>query len=326
MCTKRPLVAGDVIYAERPFIALPVKFYLTSAPPSGLTLEGFTQHAWKEREELLKEMIALLPPERQAAYRALANSHTHDGSGPLAGVFRTNGFGLGLDTWREIIPDIDDRDNRADHETTISGVCDTLSRINHSCCPNADVYFDMPSFSFVLSAVRDIPAGTDVTVGYCDLTDPAAARQKDLTPYGFTCTCVACVSPNSSDPRRATIAASFPDPKFVVRMWLMNVVLPDDYVIQDSQRMIRLIEEEGLQSAWCYTLHFAVLAMAYAALGQRENYLQARERVSALGRACNPVEGHQLMVSLPEFRNSRSSGGCGCPTMDGGGLPSSMRK
>lgn len=38
-----------------------------------------------------------MSPQKLRAYKGLANAHQTDGSGPLHGIFRTNGLGLGLD-------------------------------------------------------------------------------------------------------------------------------------------------------------------------------------------------------------------------------------
>ncbi|TFY78318.1 hypothetical protein EWM64_g5700 [Hericium alpestre] len=299
MRATRPITAGDIIYAERPLAILPVKWISTNVPPNGefATYEEWYQYAMIEREELLKVVLARMAPENQAAYRALANSHKCDGSSPLSGVLCTNSYALGMDPWFDIVPDIAERD---EYQTTLCGVCEELSRINHSCGPNAKVSFHMPSFSFVLTAVRDIPVGGEITVSYCKLTVPTSERQKYLAPYGFTCTCKACSSPNISDTRRATIAASRQDPEDAIRAWLSNKKLAKDHLIKDSLQMMQLLEDEGLEVNWRYKGHAAVLAMVCAATGQRKNYLQARKKVMALSMACVPGKGCWLMELLPE--------------------------
>ena len=49
-----------------------------------------------KQEQHLELVFNRMDEDRKEAYMALANSHKEDGSGPLLGVQRTNGFGVDL--------------------------------------------------------------------------------------------------------------------------------------------------------------------------------------------------------------------------------------
>ena len=75
-----------------------------------------------------------------------------------------------------------------------------LSRINHSCDPNAgwqniDESFDEEE----LRAVRDIKAGDEILCSYLsnfdNLTESKEGRHKKLQGWGFVCKCVKCEKP-----------------------------------------------------------------------------------------------------------------------------------
>jgi hypothetical protein len=106
MVASRDIKMGDLILAERPLIVLPKSPYLSP----------FVEAEEFDWEKFIQPCFERLTPERQAAYRALANSHTRDGSEPLLGIVRTNGFGIPL---------------QEGFSNTYTGVYNELSRINH---------------------------------------------------------------------------------------------------------------------------------------------------------------------------------------------------
>lgn len=96
MFATRKLSAGDLILDERPLlmspVAIPVAF---DEVPEHFTTEQVKQASLHEQEKLLEILFHRMSDENQQAYMELANSHQHDGSGPILGVLRTNGFGIG---------------------------------------------------------------------------------------------------------------------------------------------------------------------------------------------------------------------------------------
>lgn len=95
--------------------------------PSGLTLEMEQRLAMRDFENTLERAVGRMSPEDQESFKNLANCHTQDGSGPLLGIVRTNGFGLGSLA--------DGPDTPPGQETPAfakySGICKLGSRINH---------------------------------------------------------------------------------------------------------------------------------------------------------------------------------------------------
>ncbi|ELR06437.1 hypothetical protein VC83_08607 [Pseudogymnoascus destructans] len=68
-----------------------------------------------------------------------------------------------------------------------------LGMANHSCAPNASLKFD--GRCAVLTALKHIEEGEEITISYIDTTLPRAARQAFLQKhYYFTCTCAACTT------------------------------------------------------------------------------------------------------------------------------------
>ena len=76
------------------------------------------------------------------------------------------------------------------------GVYCDASGINHSCMPNCvPTFWIRPSTPPMLSvtACRDVNAGEEITIGYCDLSAPRHIRHETLLEnYKFLCDCSLC--------------------------------------------------------------------------------------------------------------------------------------
>ena len=85
---------GELILAERPLLVAPRTIMLPNGTfrSNHYTDEVKNQITMSEFESMLETTIGRFPPEIQADFRALHNSHTGDGSGPLLGISRTNGY------------------------------------------------------------------------------------------------------------------------------------------------------------------------------------------------------------------------------------------
>ncbi|EMC98646.1 hypothetical protein BAUCODRAFT_376563 [Baudoinia panamericana UAMH 10762] len=125
---------------------------------------GWSEAAWHAFRALITEGTAQSPPSR---WRSIID-HPN-----ILNVFRNNNFDLG--------------DGR-------QAVFDKVSRINHSCIPNAQGNFNAALGRFTIYAVRQIEREEEVTLSY--LAETAAlrdARQARLIDhYGFLCGCFAC--------------------------------------------------------------------------------------------------------------------------------------
>jgi len=117
---RRNIKRGDIILAERPLLVSPRAMGgSVGGIESHYTEKQIKQIMILEFEKLLEFAIGRFPNEIQAEYKALHNAHTGDGSGPLLGVVRSNGYSIGN------LYDGDDK-------TAVYGaVCKIGSRINH---------------------------------------------------------------------------------------------------------------------------------------------------------------------------------------------------
>ncbi len=134
MFATRPLEAGDLIFAERAMIIASGAVYSVQSADH-LTGKEYLRAILMDAEKKLEIAYGRLLRERKEAFMALTNSHENDGSGPLMGRLRTNGFiirglsdagGRSLTVKRRIIQILTSMP-----DVPYSGVFDVLSRINH---------------------------------------------------------------------------------------------------------------------------------------------------------------------------------------------------
>ncbi|KAK0241693.1 hypothetical protein EDD85DRAFT_993909 [Armillaria nabsnona] len=179
-----------------------------------------------------------------------------DGSGPIVGVIRTNGHILDGPICKA---------NPAP-KGAYAGVFNELSRLNHSCRPNTYRTFDMVSFAMEICAVRDIEEGEEITTYYTHLFLPTTTRQQNLEPYGVRCDCASCSNPRVSDDRRMEIAKKCKRDILADRVsrWSTNPRLSDDFALREGERLLKLVEDEGLETEICYSELLMHLAMVHA--------------------------------------------------------------
>ncbi|KAL1745554.1 hypothetical protein HDZ31DRAFT_63048 [Schizophyllum fasciatum] len=275
----RDIKESEIILAERPLLMVPSTAPLTEAHiPQHFTIEQLLQARMAEWEVTLQTLVQRMLPERREAFRALLNSHLHDGSGPIFGRVRTNGIAASA-RWRWMgYPGL------TGHYTV---VCDEISRINHSCRPNGSYVFDDASFSEIVYAVRDIKAGEEICISYGEPCKPYAERKKKLAPYGFECACAACTEHTISDARRARIQPYVgPDAS-----------KPPSTEIRRLLSQISLMDQEGLESLDQYLdSHFA-LTVVYIMSGNKAKGAKYKERMQQLAKRPGR-EGDQMLMTL----------------------------
>jgi hypothetical protein len=120
---KHDLKRGDLIFAERPLLVTPRGMRAIGPIPDHYTTHEKIRITISEFESYLETAIARLPPKGQADFRALHNSHTDDGSGPLLGILRTNSYGI-----NNLYDDLPDDSNE---DASYGAVCKIGSRLNH---------------------------------------------------------------------------------------------------------------------------------------------------------------------------------------------------
>jgi SET domain len=254
----RNLKMGDLIMSERPLF---VTCHAASAPvavPDDTPMGQRIQAIITEWEKMLEGAFNRMSEENKAAFKALANGHTEDGSGPILGVIRTNGFGILLGQ--------DEKEESRLHCV----IYDHLSRVNHGCTPNSSHSFSVVSFSGQLRAVRDIKKGEEIFVNYCDLNLPTAARQKYLEPYGFQCACPSCTDPHSDCRRNAILDSAEGLGQY------HRTGSRDEEVrrLEESLSWLGKIEEEGLQKLNVYEKHMEAVVRSSMFLGKMENLVK----------------------------------------------------
>ena len=122
----RDIEMGELIFAERPLLVSPRGNVAMRVDPKVQHYSLKTQMAiaMMEWEKTLEAAVGRMEPEDKKAFMELANSHKDDGSGPILGIIRTNGFMVGSNIF-------DGPEMRADGNNAYSGVVKIGSRINH---------------------------------------------------------------------------------------------------------------------------------------------------------------------------------------------------
>ncbi|KAG6808880.1 hypothetical protein H0H92_002480 [Tricholoma furcatifolium] len=235
MFATQDLHFGDLILSERPLLVIECSEKIAASlelPPGiaqNMPLHEIQKASLSYWEHNISKVLDRMDPDRQKAYRSLWNSHLHDGSGPLFGIVRTNCFSISL----------------CDDKKQFMAVLDQMSRINHSCMPNVTVTFDPESFSYRLSALRDLKAGEELFATYLNILSTTAARQEKLKPYGFSCTCKACLDPGS-DYLRSRIKRNM-----IIDLdplgWTFPPIRGQDYekTLLDSKQWLKTLEDAG---------------------------------------------------------------------------------
>ncbi|CAF3595096.1 unnamed protein product [Fusarium graminearum] len=87
------------------------------------------------------------------------------------------------------------------------GLFTEFCRMNHSCTPNICWVYDEPSAMMEVYAVRDISQDEEIYNSYIEVACSRQARIKELSNWGFHCSCSACEGPDAAqhDERRRRI-------------------------------------------------------------------------------------------------------------------------
>ncbi|TCD67250.1 hypothetical protein EIP91_000327 [Steccherinum ochraceum] len=267
MYATRDIRAGELIVAERPLLIVPVSMYARRPYPSTVTKEQGLQVMMADTEREYEVMLEKMAPANRAAYMALANSHRFDGSGPILGVIRTNGFG------DECM--VDSGLGLSNETGGFSIICNDMSRMNHDCAHNTTRYFDMPSFSMQARAIRDIKIGDEITTNYCHTLEPFATRHEILARYDVKCTCALCTNPSESDPLLAQcdIVHGRAPPNFEKRnrAWFTDFSVPNSTDVKPLLSDLVAHIKTGQEASGGYAFTLFELMKTYAARGDIKN-------------------------------------------------------
>ncbi|KAL1660759.1 hypothetical protein GGF50DRAFT_106023, partial [Schizophyllum commune] len=255
MFAARDLQTGDLILAERPLIMAPVR--LPPSPedfpdgmPISVTKRELSQAQFNSLERYLKTLLERMPPERSSAYRALKNIHEGDGRGPLVGRFRTNGLAVSEKYAYRGMPKFPG--------DLFSVVMDEISRVNHSCRPNAYWHFDTDLFAMFLRP-------------YAGLGTLYKERKSVLASYGFGCTCKSCLDPVASDARLLEIDAfsRVQDP----------LAGDPSTALKTTLGRIALMRTEGAEGLRYYYILYVALEMLFRLTGNHARADGARKEI-----------------------------------------------
>ncbi|KAJ3855331.1 hypothetical protein EV368DRAFT_62531 [Lentinula lateritia] len=284
----RMIRAGELIMDERPLIVTPnsnIEFVRDEDFRQKLqkySHEQIRQIMLHEMDKRVKKSFDRMPLENQKAFMDLFNSHNHDGSGEYIGRTRTNAAGIDVEKLRD--------KGSTGKLGQYSATCNEFSRLNHCCCPNAVFHWHTDTFTIRVCAIRDIPAGAEITVEYCHVLNSAAQRAQSLAPYGISsCAC----SPSCSDPALAKISderrARFRKP--IVLTPPIGGFIPGDYAwFQPALTRLRELEEENLQRADEYRRTLHQLVNIYCFLHDVDKVLLYAHKLDAYCRASDRVK------------------------------------
>ncbi|TQN67566.1 SET domain-containing protein 5 [Colletotrichum shisoi] len=134
-----------------------------------------------------------------------------------------------------------------------------ISKINHSCRPNAVPQWDWDLLAHKLHAVRDIAAGEEITMSYFDTLQTRLERQQYTQDnLGFECACSQCKIAghlaNLSDDRINEIR--------LLEEYLENRQIAPAEPTAMADLLVSLYEQEGLES---------VIGRAYAIAAREWN-------------------------------------------------------
>ncbi|KAG6819036.1 hypothetical protein H0H93_016066 [Arthromyces matolae] len=276
----KPLSLGDLIYAERPLLVAPpiLEGYILGDGDTHISEEETQLALSAVYEQGFRDALDRMQPHRQAAYLSLSDVYQNPVE-PLHGIYRTNciGVDLGVDCQPEDGADLQ-------HGVIMA----QLSRLNHSCIPNAAITFSPSSFSVQLHAIRTIAEGEEIFVNYTRVTRPAEVRQQTLDDFKFKCTCPACTNPG---PNAQAILAlllgqygrpSQYDDENLFYNYDDSEPQPDFWeMFEGSLKRLRFAEEAGLEITAAYDSILKEAATAAWRLGADDKvmeFLRMREK------------------------------------------------
>ncbi|KAF8637089.1 hypothetical protein AX17_002994 [Amanita inopinata Kibby_2008] len=242
---------GDLILRERPMCLFPIAL---SVGAINLT-----------PDQLIEQLVSQLTPDTRQVFLSLANckgkSHHN-----LRGILNTNALPA------QAMP--------GSYNGVYGGVAHDLSRVNHSCTPNAIQRWCLIDMMFELRALRPIKKGEQVSITYLEPLQTRSQRRRELqAKYSFKCNCPICSLPQvestRSDIRRTLLRTASekdnPQDDASLRAWIADAFLPDDYIIEQSMKFVKIMDEEGLCESDVWRVHYPRLTKAYCALKDSNN-------------------------------------------------------
>ncbi|KAJ2929314.1 hypothetical protein H1R20_g7792, partial [Candolleomyces eurysporus] len=243
----------------------------------------------KKSEPFFKYMVDhQMSSEERRDFMSLANSHTNDGSGPVFGIVRTNGFGI---EFGQALPGAD-RDFGSSKAAGYGAVTKIGSRFNHSCIPDVTHGFDASTFTMRFAALRDIKKGSQIFTSYTSPSATKAERQAALAPYGFECTCRVCVNatPQTDKLRKVSLTLTQRWRSQAIKVWSKDPNLTEKVLIPILETKRRM-EEEGLDTKDAGYFTFGeILHRVYEKVGNRAKMEEAMGELQRAAKGLIQVE------------------------------------
>ena len=188
-----------------------------------------------------------------------------------------------------------------------------ISRINHSCAPNANQKWNARTKKEYIYAIKDIPEGSEILITYTSPVMTRARRQKDLQEkFRFTCQCKVC-DVESSEEYDAAVRRIDECSDLIVACVSSNPRKSIGYV----REILALLDKIG---GWEKTLYYHE---AFQICAQYSNYTQAKEWADLMLESHRMAEGENDEIYdeyLAYSQNPRSfelAGKAGYVNLDG---------
>ncbi|EAU90707.1 hypothetical protein CC1G_03976 [Coprinopsis cinerea okayama7 len=286
----------EPVLVERPFLIYAQENSVLPIPSEGvkeLSESQIAQMLMKKSEEAFRCAIEQqFSAKAKEEFMSLANSHLDDGSGPVLGIVRTNGFAI---KFGERLPGVDE-----EFRGGYAAVSRIGSRLNHSCIPDVVFGFDPATFSMRFTAVRDIKAGSQIHTSYTTVTAPKLTRQKALSAYGFECHCRACLqsTPQSDKLRQVCHKLTQLWRNQAINVWPKDLKLTEKVLVPVLETKRRM-EEDGLDfddAGYCFFPE--ILHRVYKCVGNKEKEREAFELTRETVRGMIEAAGWRSGVNL----------------------------
>jgi len=146
----------------------------------------------------------------------------------------------------------------------------------YSCIPNVYYKFEVSSFSFQSVAIRDIEAGKQLFLPYCQIRRTKAERQTNLAPYGFSCNCPACVN---ATPFTDKLRKAFSDLISRHNAWMDQPEWTDN-ILPSALLLEEAMIAEGLDCEVEFFTLLNVICVSFSRLGKRAEMAKYKKRVT----------------------------------------------